>query len=246
MIELPQIHALSYNIHHGRGEDGALSLRRIAAEIEESGADLVGLQEVDRHFGERSGFADQAAELARLLGMHAVFGAAITADGPAPDGPPAEYGLALLTRRPVLEWASRPLPGTAPDDDSDAADDEPRVLLSALVEVGGHRLRLLTTHFSAESEQARRRQTAAVVRAVEATDGPLVLTGDFNATADAPAVKPLFDLLEAAGEGPTFPSGEPAVRIDHVLVRGVRVLSARVADTAGSDHRPVVAELALA
>lgn len=66
---------MSYNIHHGVGIDGQLSLQRIADVIRDSGAEIVGLQEVDRHYGERSDFKDQAKELADLLGYHYAYGA---------------------------------------------------------------------------------------------------------------------------------------------------------------------------
>ena len=56
--------AVSYNIHHEVGEDGALDPGRISEVIRAAGADVVALQEVDRHWSERSDFADQASELA--------------------------------------------------------------------------------------------------------------------------------------------------------------------------------------
>ena len=43
------IRVMSYNIAHGQGVDDRLDLDRVAAEIGHSGADIVGLQEVDRH-----------------------------------------------------------------------------------------------------------------------------------------------------------------------------------------------------
>ncbi|MGG4342090.1 endonuclease/exonuclease/phosphatase family protein [Paenibacillus lautus] len=60
---------MSYNIHHGVGLDEQLSLQRIAEVIRDSGAEIVVLQEVDRFYGERSDFQDQAKELAGLLGI---------------------------------------------------------------------------------------------------------------------------------------------------------------------------------
>ena len=58
---------MSFNIHHGQGTDGVVDLKRTARVIRASGADIAGLQEVDRNFAERSNWTDQAAELARLL-----------------------------------------------------------------------------------------------------------------------------------------------------------------------------------
>ena len=43
-------------------------LERIAKVIEDSGAEIIGLQEVDNHWAERSNFEDQAKWLADRLG----------------------------------------------------------------------------------------------------------------------------------------------------------------------------------
>lgn len=48
----------SYDIHHGVGVDDRLDLDRIAEQIRTSGADIIGLQEVDRHWSSRSDFVD--------------------------------------------------------------------------------------------------------------------------------------------------------------------------------------------
>jgi len=87
---------------------------------------------------------------------------------------------------------------------------------------------------------------------------PWVLVGDFNATLD---IAPFRDLLDrgyrdagaVAGEGlePTFPtmgfgSLPPFITIDHVLAdHRLDVVDYEVKDLPGTDHRPVLAELAL-
>ena len=95
------------------------------------------------------------------------------------------------------------------------------------------------------------------LRALPRADaGPLprVLAGDFNATLDHEVMRRLIasgyrDAAASAGVGlaGTWPSGRrlPPVAIDHVLVPVAwRVVSARVLDLPGSDHRAVLAELA--
>lgn len=52
---------MTFNIHHAQGTDGVLDVRRIAEVVRTSGADVVGLQEVDSHYSGRSDWADQAA-----------------------------------------------------------------------------------------------------------------------------------------------------------------------------------------
>ena len=87
------LRVLSYNIHHGRGTDGVVDLPRIARVIRGCEADVAVLQEVDDRTT-RTGGVDQTAELARLTGMHAVFGRQIDYQG-------GRYGQAILCRWPL-------------------------------------------------------------------------------------------------------------------------------------------------
>src|SRR5688500_2206377 len=74
------LRVLSYNIHHAEGTDGKLDVARIAGVIKAAGPDLVAVQEVDRNTT-RTNKVDQAAELARLTGLHGEFARAIDLQG---------------------------------------------------------------------------------------------------------------------------------------------------------------------
>ena len=52
--------ALTFNIRHAVGLDGVHDLDRVARVIEGAAADLVALQEVDRHLSPRSGYLDDS------------------------------------------------------------------------------------------------------------------------------------------------------------------------------------------
>ena len=85
------------------------------------------------------------------------------------------------------------------------------------------------------------------------TNGPIVVAGDFNASVDHPGMRQLLatglrDAHEVAGVGRpvTWPNGRnvpPFVQIDHVLVRGLDVRSAKDVRVPGSDHDAVVVRL---
>ncbi|HEV3485926.1 MAG TPA: hypothetical protein VG106_11000, partial [Vicinamibacterales bacterium] len=62
----------TFNVHHCRGLDGVVDVARTAATINEIGADLVALQELDRNV-RRSDRVDQPNELARLTDMRISF-----------------------------------------------------------------------------------------------------------------------------------------------------------------------------
>ncbi len=81
-----------------------------------------------------------------------------------------------------------------------------------------------------------------------------IVAGDFNSTPDSDFATRMRDLADDAWEasgrgfGFTWPNGMfqvPPIRLDHVFVsRDLGVLGVRVGEGAGSDHRPVVADLA--
>lgn len=231
---------LSFNIHHAAGLDGVLDLDRVAGEIARTRADVIGLQEVDRHFGERSEWADQPAALAEKLGMHVVYGANLDLEPPAPGQPRRQYGTAVLSRYPIVAWQNTLLPKGKPA-------EEQRGLLSAVVDVRGLAVRVMTTHLQHDSANSRLLQAQVVADAVRASAEPVVLTGDLNATPDAPEVTTLTTHLRDShrhGLGYTYPAEAPKSRIDYVLTGGLP-LTSRVLPTTASDHRPVLATTVL-
>ncbi len=228
---------LSFNIHHAAGEDGVVDLDRLADEIRRTHADVIGLQEVDRHYGERSGWADQPAELARRLGMHVVYGANLDLEPPAPGQPRRQYGTAILSRYPILDSQNVLLPKGKPA-------EEQRGLLTAVVNVRGVHVRVLNTHLQHDSAASRLLQATVVADSVTASREPVVLTGDLNAVPTAPEITTLTAHLRDGGTDLTYPADVPTARIDYVLTTGLPV-SSRVLPTEASDHRPVLATLAV-
>jgi endonuclease/exonuclease/phosphatase family metal-dependent hydrolase len=246
------VRLVSFNTHHGVGEDSRHDLPRLATVLAAADADVICLQEVDRYFGDRSEDVDQALLLSRALDMQLAWGPAI--DEPQPgDRPPRQYGNALLSRLPILVSDVHPLPGSG----------EPRSALRTMLELDGGTLWVTATHLTTRSAEERRAQVAAL--AALHTDGMAagVLVGDFNARPDAAELDPLRerftdawelaeDRTDQAGwrfwqrdEGHTHPARSPHRRIDQAWVSpGVGVASAHVLDAAGaSDHLPLVVDL---
>ncbi|WP_151770165.1 endonuclease/exonuclease/phosphatase family protein [Streptomyces abyssomicinicus] len=238
------VRVLTFNIHHGAGTDGVFDLDRVARVIEGTDADVVGLQEVDRFWGARSGWTDVAAELGRRLGMWHVFGANLDLDPPAEGAPRRRYGTAVLTPWPILSWRNTPLPKLA--------GHEQRGLLRAEIQVRGARLRFAGTHLQHDNSPERQLQAASVRELLGDDARRTVLAGDLNALPDAPETGVLTDFLTdawgAAGEGDGFTYGslDPHARIDYLMASAdVRVVRAAVVglDPGASDHLPVLADL---
>lgn len=224
-----ELRVLTYNIHHGEGTDGKLDLKRIADVILSARPDLVALQEVDNRT-QRTGQVDQAAELARLTGFHAVFGKAFDFQG-------GQYGAAILSRWPFEKTEPRVLPGSE--------GHEIRPALTAWIKTGatGPDLTLISTHLDHQSELERLTQAKRLLEyAAQDAGRPIILAGDFNALVSSPVMN-LFEpgWLNPTASRPLFtiPSGNPSRQIDFVLFQpkdSWRMLDARVVDSNASDH----------
>lgn len=130
------------------------------------------------------------------------------------------------------------------------------------VVVGDHPVRLYVVHTRAPIGPGApahwEAQLASLAQAARSEPGPLVLAGDFNASSGQRAFRDLLatgglrDAHVAGGRwwATTWPSDlrplPPLARIDHVLVSPhLGVLGVREGQGRGSDHRPVIADLAV-
>jgi endonuclease/exonuclease/phosphatase family metal-dependent hydrolase len=231
-----RLRVLTYNIHHGEGTDGKLDLARIAKVISGEKPDLVALQEVDVNTT-RTGGVDQAAELARLTGMHVVFGKAIDYQGGA-------YGNAVLSRFPITSHAVHPLPAKE--------GSEKRCGLAAVVRPwqGGPALTFVSTHLDhLRDESDRLAQADALQQALlKDTEQATILAGDLNAVPGSETIKRFTGKWVDTGaeaNAPTVPAARPNRRIDYVLLRPAAVWRAVetkvLEESVASDHRAVLA-----
>jgi endonuclease/exonuclease/phosphatase family metal-dependent hydrolase len=239
-----ELRVATFNIHHGVGLDGVLDLARIAATVERTGAEVVGLQEVDRHWSARSNFVDQATWLADVLDMHLAFGANLDLDPPAPGAPRRQFGTAILSAYKIRAWTNTLLPRPL--------GREQRGLLEGEIKVRGIPVRVFNTHLQHDSQVERLAQVARIRQVLATANESVVLLGDLNAAPDTPEIAGLTDLLVDAwvtagvGDGFTFDAATPHARIDYVMSSGnVVARTAAVVTTDAADHLPVVADLAL-
>ena len=177
----------AYNIHYGADVDERLDLERIAREIERGGADVIGLQEVDRHWAERSAFEDQARRLAKRLRMHYVYGANLDLEPPAAGQPRRQYGTAVLSAHPIRESRNTLLPRPR--------GGEQRGLLEAVIDVRGVRMRFATTHLQHNNAEERLAQSQRIAELLALAPEPTVFVGDLNARPGDPELAPLLARL---------------------------------------------------
>jgi endonuclease/exonuclease/phosphatase family metal-dependent hydrolase len=223
---------LSYNVHRCVGIDRRCDPPRIARLIQQSRADIVGLQEVDLAFrAERR--SHQLDDLAEATGLSAIA-------GPTIGGIEARFGNALLTRGKINRVEFH---------DLSVLRREPRGLIDANIGVHGTTVRVLVTHLGLRMNE-RRRQTQSLLKILSdgagATDLTLLM-GDINEW--RPRGFAPYSLDKILGKAPaprTFPAMFPVFSLDRIWVKPVRALKEiKIPDhelaQVSSDHRPVLA-----
>lgn len=235
---------VTYNVHRCVGVDKRLDVDRIAGVIGELEPDIVCLQELDVN-RVRTGGVDQAGVIAERLEMAVRFHPAMTVET-------EEYGDAILTPHPerLVRVGALPtvrgVPGL-----------EPRGALWVRIEIGGVSLNVLTTHLGLVPREQRLQAAALAGKdwlGHPDCTGPTLLAGDFNATSITrpyqTLTRTLADCQRRLGLKSTiktFPSGFPAIRIDHVFVSPeIRVTAVGAPfsplSRMASDHLPLVVD----
>lgn len=265
--ERGRVRVMSWNIRSGFGsfdlpetDRGGSQLATIAAVIRDAGADIVGLQEVDR-FWARSGRVDQPRWLAQELRMQWRHAANMLPEGGSPvDGSP-QYGVALVSRWEIVDHEHVLLP-------TPEGWEQRGALLVVIVVPGIGEIAVVTTHLQVDGDRGsaadQRAEGAAIVAELARSRGlPAVITGDLNASPDDDELRSLSgeesgfrDCWTAAHPEhpgltiPASPVADPEARIDYVFASGeLDVRGATVPTSAttriASDHYPVVADLSL-
>jgi endonuclease/exonuclease/phosphatase family metal-dependent hydrolase len=225
---------MTYNIHSAYSAAGRQDPEAIAQAIEASGADIVTLNEVSRGWL-IDGSTDLVFWLSRRLDMPILFKGT---EDPV-------WGNAILTRDPVLQTGSGPLPLSH--------TLIARGYLWARVDVGGPEpLLVITTHLhQLEAEHDVRLLQVPVLVDLWGERPFSLVMGDMNSQPGDPEMDlfsqaGLVDSWQQAGEGDglTFSSTNPFERIDWIWhTPDMRAVSAEVPATTASDHRPAVTTL---
>ncbi|MDG4766135.1 endonuclease/exonuclease/phosphatase family protein [Solwaraspora sp. WMMD406] len=223
----------TFNLLHGRSpHDGRVDADRLTAAVTTLDADILAVQEADRA-QPRSGHLDLTALAATALAApHHRFAAAIV-------GTPGEqfrtpdhdhdgrhepcYGIGLISRYPARHWQitrldpaplRSPVLTADPDPRLILLRDEPRVLLTAVLDTPHGPLTVATTHLSFVPGW-NLRQLRTVVRTLRLLPPPRILLGDLNMPA---AVAATITGWRPLARRPTYPAVRPRVQLDHILL----------------------------
>ena len=228
---------LCYNIHHANppSKPEVIDIAAIAGVINREKPDVVALQEVDVHTGRSGVQLHQAEDLAARTGMKAYFGKAIDYDG-------GEYGVAILSKLPMDEGKTFPLPNTG---------GEARVLATVRVKTAaGKYIRFACTHLDAQRDESSRiLQMSKILELTKDETLPVVIAGDFNAVPSSAVIQALdsrFKRTCVTKCGFTIPIINPTSTIDYIAFTPQKfevLLHKVINEQYASDHLPVYAEL---
>lgn len=220
-----------YNIHHGTDMFENTRLNEMALLL--SDTDIIFLSEVDRTFGSRSNYLDQLEEFQNLTGLK-YQAYAPTLEKTGFFNMRGTYGIALLSRFPIIDTTIYPLPSIP--------FDEPRTALKVTVSWENQILTIWATHLSPVFD-TRKQQLEYL--SVSAFDADLLL-GDLNAIpAEINSLKVTLS-LENTETTPTFPSDNPNAKIDYILYGNrLKLQATKTIHSLYSDHLPVKASFSL-
>jgi len=254
---------IGINTPRPRGEAVARNLRTAARVFSDNGLlpqpDILALQEADKGTG-RAGGQHVAAQLAAELGFTYVHVGAGIPRGIPPEQrewwlnfeeqislhDPGDTGVALLSRLPLTEIERIDLPWHQ-------CAWRPRLAMSAILELGGHPVRLFNVHVDPHGPlDNQHEQLEALLERAEQHAGPRVIMGDFNTLSKEKAVE-IRKLMESRGYSTPFPTGTATWRgaglrfhADWIFVNGLKVNRWGVVKPLNvSDHWPIWAEISL-
>ena len=227
------ISVASYNIRKSVGTDWRRDPARILDILNEVGADIVALQEVDRRFGSRTtSLSPQMIQ--EQTDYNAIsFGVRQQSLG--------WHGNTILYRKgiTVLDTMTLTLPAL-----------EPRGAVLADFQVGHEKMRVIGLHLGLV-DLWRRRQAQSVLNQLDVLDEalPTVIMGDLNQwTTEGGCLAHFAEDHQVISPGPSFHSSRPVLNFDRIITTldiKVKASGVHTSDLArkGSDHLPVWAHL---
>jgi endonuclease/exonuclease/phosphatase family metal-dependent hydrolase len=259
---VPVLRVATWNLLHGRSlVHGEVRAEDVAAGAKQLDADVVALQEVDRHQN-RSGVLDLTAVVAEATGavwwrfLPTVWGEPGLDWTPVrpdehDDGHRAAYGIALVSRLPMLDWdvlrfppAPFGMPLYVPGRGLTKVDDEPRGAVAAVLAGPSGPFTVVATHLSFVPG-FNVSQLRHLVRRLADKPAPRLILGDLNLPGRLPRAVSGWTQLARV---PTYPSWKPRVQFDHVLAQGIGEHQVQRVDSSRlpvSDHNALSLDLAL-
>ena len=230
------LRVVTYNVHRCRGMDRRTRPDRIAAVLQEIGADVIALQEV---VGAGPNGGSHAEAIGAALGMGWVMASTRRLRG-------HQFGNAVLSRFPIVNHLKHDLSWKT---------CEPRCMQRVDVNVHGNVLHVYNVHLgTAILERRHQARRLADIVADRHVGGPKLVLGDFNewmrglTTTLLSSKLKSVDLRDYLLRRRTYPGLFPILHLDHIYyagmldIAGVELGRTRRSLVA-SDHLPLIADI---
>lgn len=229
---------MTYNIQSGRDTFGVLDLTKCEETIRKYNPDILALNEV-RMKTKDVGGAEQARVLAENLSMHFFFAKAIDYNG-------GEYGIALLSKFPIVSAKGIPVPQLPAEKREKRYED--RVLLKAELDADGKRIFAFVSHFGLSNAE-RENAAALFEEEIGKIKDPAIFMGDLNMTPSDKLIGRIKNHLTDLSENERFMTHHTLFaedRIDYIFTSN-HFACERVfcPYSLASDHLPIVADVNL-
>jgi endonuclease/exonuclease/phosphatase family metal-dependent hydrolase len=230
-----QLKVASYNIRKAVGLDWRRRPGRVLDVINEVGADIVALQEVDRRFGSRVTALDP-----EMIDRQTDYQAIKFSPRPQSLG---YHGNVILVRKAIKVASARPMA---------LPHLEPRGAAVADLDLGGKLVRVVGMHLGL-TKKWRQLQTETIVSELRALEAnmPTILMGDLNEPDLKSGVLRAFEQRHTiAACGPSFHASMPVFSLDRIIVtEDITIAETGVhrspLSREASDHLPIWAKLTL-
>ncbi|MBV9924008.1 MAG: endonuclease/exonuclease/phosphatase family protein [Acidobacteria bacterium] len=238
-----ELKVVSYNIRYRAGDDLKQLIKLLKEDPEIGGAQVIGLQEVDRN-KRRTGNVNTARQLAEGMGMRYAWAAPPDAD----DDGEEETGVAILSVFPLADVTRVLLTHEGPE-------GRRRVAVGATVQIGKTNVRVYSVHaetrMPVEKKVEHWQAVLEDLRLHPEAAGAIVL-GDFNTIKgkDVKAARSLFTRegfkTPFADDDTTWRTFVVQLKLDWLWLRGLEARSSGIDKEIDlSDHWPLWAEVRL-
>lgn len=226
-------------------DNHVVNIEQTAKIIKDLDLDVIGLNEVyNNGDSELVSFKNQTEKIALLSGYPYYYYAQ------GKDYNFTDIGNAILSKYPIENLCTHPIPTVPESEQTEDTWYEDRVIIDAIVNVNGHKVNVIATHFGLAKIELER-ITTKICELIDNSKLPIVLMGDFNVEPDNEFLHKIYDRLKSTADElkntqNTFPAWNPEVHIDYIFTsKNLSVLDYKVHNVLASDHLPISATIKL-
>lgn len=243
---------ITYNISHCQdfsvttADDAPVNIEKYARYLKDLDADILLMNEVFLKSTETDCFDKQASKVNVFANYP------YRLEGIGKELSWATIGNVIFSKCSIVNSTCIPVLAPSEDERREGENEwyEDRVILSLTLNADGRQFQVLGTHFGLNGLE-QERMIQALCTAVDESNLPVIVLGDFNAEPHTDILAPLYERLISCADAMmnvehTFPSFAPNRTLDYIFVsKDFQIQEFEVRPEILSDHRALVAIVTL-